>query len=430
MKILILGGGGREHALAWKIAQSPLCEKLFCAPGNPGIAASAECIELELKPPFAALVEWCRERSVDLVVVGPEDPLAAGVVDALADAGIKAFGPTAAGARIEASKTFAKEIMRAANIPTGEARSFTESASALEFLKSLRPPYVIKADGLAAGKGVTVATDLGEAEAAVREALDERRFGAAGSEILIEEFLEGVEASLLAFTDGQTVLPMESAQDHKAVYDGDRGPNTGGMGALSPAPVLTPAFRKQAVEQILKPAVEELARRGIAYRGVLYAGLMVTASGPKVIEFNCRFGDPEVQALVPRMADDLVPVLLACAEGRLAEVTLAWKSEACVCIVAASGGYPGDYAKGIPIEGLPGDRVSAADGSVVFHAGTKLDAQGRVVTAGGRVLGVTALGGDLNAARERAYATLRGIRFEGMHYRTDIGFRAAGRPKL
>jgi phosphoribosylamine--glycine ligase len=319
--------------------------------------------------------------------------------------------------------------MTAAGIPTGASRTFTESAGAIAYLKSLDPPYVIKADGLAAGKGVTVAADLAEAERAVREALDEKRFGSAGAEILIEEYLDGVEASLLAFTDGKTVLPMDSAQDHKPVFDGDTGPNTGGMGALSPAPVLTPEFREQAVKTILEPAVAELARRGIDYRGVLYAGLMVTNTGPQVIEFNCRFGDPEIQALVPRIDGDLVPVLLACAEGTLNQVALKWKPEACVCLVAASGGYPGDYSKGLPIHGLPKDRVTISPECVVFHAGTRLDDRGRVVTAGGRVLGVTALGNTLEDARARAYDAIRTVTFEGMHYRTDIGFRAAGRPQ-
>lgn len=427
MKILIIGGGGREHALAWKIAQSPLCDALYCAPGNAGIAASATCVDLDIKPPFRELVAWCGDNAINLVVVGPEDPLSLGMVDALEDAGIKAFGPRAEGARIEASKTFAKEIMTAARIPTGEARTFTRSGEAIGYLESLKPPYVIKADGLAAGKGVTVAPDIADASRAIREALDERRFGAAGAEILIEEYLDGVEASLLAFTDGETVLPMDSAQDHKAVFDGDKGPNTGGMGALSPAPVLTPEFRRQAIERILEPAIAELRKRGIRYRGVLYAGLMVTAEGPKVIEFNCRFGDPEVQALVPRIDGDLVPVLLACAEGRLKEIDLKWKPETCVCIVAASGGYPGNYEKGIPIEELPEDRVTISPDTIVFHAGTKLD-DGKVVTSGGRVLGVTARGADLQAARSKAYAALKSISFEGMHFRSDIGFRAAGRP--
>ena len=422
MRILVLGGGGREHALAWKIAQSPHCGTLYCSPGNAGIADLAECLAIRLEPPYPELVDWCREHEIDLVVVGPEDPLANGVVDALAEAGIKAFGPRAEGARLEASKKFAKEIMIAAGIPTGSAEFFTESSEAIDCLEGLSPPYVIKADGLAAGKGVTVAGTKQQATEAIRAALDEQRFGGAGCEILIEEHLSGVEASLLAFTDGRTVLAMDSAQDHKPVFDGDRGPNTGGMGALSPAPVLTAALREQAIEDILKPVLAELSARGIDYRGVLYAGLMITESGLKVIEFNCRFGDPEIQALLPRLKNDLVEVMLASVDGTLDEVELRWTSDACVCVVAASGGYPGPYEKGKTITGLKeageGERV------VVFHAGTARDGEGRVATSGGRVLGVTALGPDLEAAQALAYKRMDAIRFDGIHYRKDIGFRA------
>lgn len=428
MNILIVGGGGREHALAWKIAKSPLCDQLYCAPGNAGIASVARCVTIEAGAPFGGLIDWCGANKIDLVVVGPEDPLAAGMVDALLAAGIKAFGPKAAGAKLEASKQFAKEIMQAAGVPTGSSESFTDSASALKHLETLTAPYVIKADGLAAGKGVTVAATLKEAQAAISEALDKRAFGDSGASILIEEFLDGTEASLLAFTDGTTVLPMDSAQDHKAVFDGDEGPNTGGMGALSPAPVLTPELRERAIREILEPTVAELARRGIDYRGVLYAGLMITAKGPEVIEFNCRFGDPEIQALVPRMEQDIVPIMLACADGTLADCTLDWKPDSCVCLVAASGGYPGSYEKGKPIRGLADAVADEGDRVVVFHAGTKLDDAGNVVTAGGRVLGATALGADLDSARAKAYEAMKKIQFEGMHYRTDIGFRAAGKP--
>lgn len=428
MNILIVGGGGREHALAWKIAQSPLCDQLFCAPGNAGITSVASCVTIDTAAPFGALIDWCEQNKIDLVVVGPEDPLAAGMVDALLAAGIKAFGPKAAGAKLEASKQFAKEIMQAAGVPTGSSESFTDSSSALKHLETLSAPYVIKADGLAAGKGVTVAETLEEAQAAVSEALDKRAFGDSGASILIEEFLDGTEASLLAFTDGTTVLPMDSAQDHKAVFDGDKGPNTGGMGALSPAPVLTAELRERAIREILEPTVAELARRGIDYRGVLYAGLMITAKGPEVIEFNCRFGDPEIQALVPRMEQDIVPIMLACVEGTLADRALDWKPDSCVCLVAASGGYPGSYEKGKPIRGLEDATAGEGDSVVVFHAGTKLDDAGNVVTAGGRVLGVTAFGANLDAARAKAYEAMKKIHFEGIHYRTDIGFRAAGKP--
>ncbi|MBI3735839.1 phosphoribosylamine--glycine ligase, partial [Candidatus Sumerlaeota bacterium] len=308
MEILIIGSGGREHTLAWKIRQSPRCGKLYCAPGNAGIAALAECVTIPIKPPFRELIAWCGEHKIGLAAVGPEDPLAAGVVDALADAGIEAFGPKAAGAHIEASKKFAKELMVAARIPTASATTFTDSAAAIAHLTTLTPPYVIKADGLAAGKGVTVAATEDEAIAAIRAALDEGAFGAAGREVLIEEYLDGVEASLLAFTDGKTILAMDSAQDHKAVFDGDKGPNTGGMGALSPAPVLTPEYKRQAQREILEPLVAEFQRRGIDYRGVVYAGLMITKRGPMVIEFNCRFVDPETQALLHRLENDMVEV--------------------------------------------------------------------------------------------------------------------------
>ncbi len=424
MKVLILGGGGREHALAWKIAQSPLCEGLFCAPGNPGISQVADCVTLNLRPPFERLIGFCRQAQIDLVVVGPEDPLAAGVVDALEAAGVPAFGPGAAAARLEASKSFAKEIMTAAGIPTGAACPFTEASAAREHLNRLSPPYVIKADGLAAGKGVVVANDRAQAEDWIDALLEGRRLGEAGARILIEEYLTGIEASLLAFTDGRTVLAMEPAHDHKPVFDGDRGPNTGGMGAVSPAAAMTPGLRRRAVEEILKPAVAELARRGLIYRGVLYAGLMLTAEGPKVVEFNCRFGDPETQALLPRLTTDLVPLLLACREGTLAGLELAWRPEACVCVVAAAAGYPGPSRRGDVIGGLEGD----GEDVMIFHAGTAFDADGRIVTAGGRVLGVTALGSDAAHARDRAYARLERIRFSGMHFRRDIGLRRAGVP--
>ena len=423
MRILILGSGGREHALAWKIAQSPNCDKLFCSPGNAGIATVAECRSIESKPPYGALIDWCARNRIDLVVVGPEDPLAGGVVDALAASGIDAFGPTAGGARIEASKTFAKEIMRAAGIPTGASETFTNAEAAVRYLEAVQPPYVIKADGLAAGKGVTVAATIEEATRAVREALDENRFGEAGSSILIEEYLDGVEASLLAFVDGETILPMDTAQDHKPVFDGDRGPNTGGMGALSPAPVFTPEIKERAIKEILEPAVAELRRRGIVYRGVLYCGLMITGRGPQVIEFNCRFGDPEIQALLPRLDSDLVEIMQACIGGTLGKIELRWRPGACMCVVAASGGYPGPYEKGKVITGLE----SEGGDVIVFHAGTASDGQGRIVTAGGRVLGVTALAADLASARTLAYERLERIDFEGIHYRSDIGFRAQGR---
>ncbi|HOR28700.1 MAG TPA: phosphoribosylamine--glycine ligase, partial [Candidatus Sumerlaeota bacterium] len=327
MRILIVGGGGREHALAWKIARSPLCDKLFCAPGNPGIGRVAQCVPIPLGPPFHELTAWCREQAIDLVVIGPERPLADGIVDALAGAGIKAFGPTRDGAQLEASKTFAKDLMREAGIPTAQARTFSNLDAALAALDDGPPPYVIKAVGLAEGKGVTVARTRAEAEDALRRCLCDRVFGQAGAEVLIEEFLAGEEASLLAFTDGRVIQAMDSAQDHKPLLDGDQGPNTGGMGAYSPAPVVTPAIFRQCVAQVLEPCLAALRRRGIDYRGVIYAGLMITADGPRVVEFNCRFGDPETQALLPRLQNDLVEVLLACVEGRLADIQLRWRDD-------------------------------------------------------------------------------------------------------
>ena len=425
MNILIIGGGGREHALAWKIAQSPLCDKLYCAPGNPGIAQVAECLALPVHGDFAALVDWCRGQAIGLVVVGPERPLAEGIVDALAAAGIQAFGPDRQGAQLEASKRFAKELMLEAGIPTGAARTFTELAPALAYLETLPAPVVIKAVGLAEGKGVTVARTRAEAAAAVRQCLEGRIFGEAGSEVLIEEYLAGEEASLLAFTDGRVIKAMDSAQDHKPVFDGDEGPNTGGMGSYSPAPVVTPEIYRECEERVLQPILAALQQRGIDYRGVVYAGLMITAQGPKVIEFNCRFGDPETQALLPRLKTDLVEVMLACVEGRLADLKLEWTPEAAVCVTAASGGYPGPYAKGKVIKGL--EKAPVNGDVMVFQAGTALNERGELATAGGRVLGVTVKDTSLRVAIERAYEVIGAIRFEGMHYRRDIGLKALER---
>ena len=377
MRILIVGGGGREHALAWKIAQSPRCTQLYCTPGNPGIARVAQCLAIPaLAPDFAELSQWCRDKSIDLAVIGPERPLAEGIVDALSAAGIRCFGPTRSGARLESSKRFAKELMAAARIPTGAARFFTELDPALQFLDTLKPPYVVKASGLAEGKGVTVAQTREEAERALRSCLEDRVFGDSGAEVLIEEFLVGEEASLLAFTDGKTIRPMASAQDHKPVGEGDTGPNTGGMGAYSPAPVLTPEMYDRAVREVLEPCLAQLRAQGIDYRGIIYAGLMITERGPSVVEFNCRFGDPEVQALVPRLDSDIVDLMMACVEGRLDQCEMSWSDDSAICVVAASGGYPGPYEKGIPIEGLDD---AEAKGAVVFHAGTARDDQSRIV---------------------------------------------------
>ena len=427
MNILIVGGGGREHALAWKIAQSPLVERLYCAPGNPGIARHARCVELSPAPPFEPLVQWCRDHEISLVVVGPERPLAEGIVDALAEAGVSAFGPTRQAAQLEASKKFAKELMAEAGIPTAAARAFDDPDRALAHLDEIGTPCVIKAVGLAEGKGVTVARTARDAREAIHRAMRDRTFGEAGSEILIEQCLAGEEASLLAFADGRRVLPMASAQDHKPAFDGDEGPNTGGMGAYSPAPVLTGELYDQCVGQILEPCLEALRRRGIDYRGVIYAGLMITPDGPRVIEFNCRFGDPEIQALLPRLESDLVPVMVACAEGRLEGIELKWRDASAVCIVAASPGYPGPYKKGKPISGI--ERLPENGEVFLFHAGTALDGQGRLVTAGGRVLGLTVMDRYLSVAVERGYELLRHVRFDGIHYRSDIGRKALDRLK-
>lgn len=421
MKVLIVGGGGREHALAWKAIQSHEIEELHVAPGNPGIGRFAWCHPQVKATDVSGQVELARKLGVDLVIVGPEDPLAGGLVDALQAAGIKAFGPAAAAAQIEASKAFAKEVMAAAGVPTAAYADFTEYEPALAYLEAHPGPIVIKADGLAAGKGVSVCRDTAEAREALREMMLEGAFAEAGSRVLIEEYLEGQEVSVLAFSDGQTIKQMAAAQDHKRLGDGDTGPNTGGMGTYAPVPAYTPAIAEQVQHQILKPVIAEMARRGTPFTGCLFAGLMLTAAGPKVIEFNCRFGDPETQVVVPLLANDLLDVMTACVEGRLADVELRFRPGAAVNIVLASGGYPGKYAKGLPIEGL---EEADGVGVTVFHAGTAFSEDGELVTAGGRVLGVMAAGDDLPSALAQAYAGVEVIRFEGKTYRRDIGWRA------
>lgn len=426
MNILVIGSGAREHALCWKLQQSPRCSSLYCAPGNAGILQIAQSVEAQVAGDFSAIIDWAKSNAIDLVVVGPEDPLAAGIVDRFAAAGIRAFGPSAQAARLESSKAFAKEIMTAANVPTGRYRSFAtdQKENALDYLSQIGAPVVIKADGLAAGKGVTVARTIEEAREAILENLAGRRFGEASGSILIEEFLEGEEASVFAFSDGSTVLVTESAQDHKAVFDNDTGPNTGGMGAYSPAPVVTPELAAEIEECVIKPVIAEMARRGIPYVGVLYAGLIITADGPKVIEFNCRLGDPETQVILPRMKNDLVDVIEACLDKRLEGVQLEWTPEPAVCVVLASGGYPGDYEKGVTIHGL--DSLPSDERTMLFHAGTKF-CEDSIVTNGGRVLGLTTLDETLSGAIGRNYGLLPRIRFEGMHYRSDIGQKALRR---
>lgn len=420
MRVLLVGGGGREHALAWKLAQSPSVDVLLAAPGNAGIEEVADCRPVGAED-VEGLAGLAAAENVDLVVVGPEAPLVAGLVDRLGARGILAFGPTADGARIEGSKVWAKELCLSLGIPTARSETFADAREAERYLDGLTPPYVVKAEGLAAGKGVTVARTREEAVAALRAALVDRAFGDAGDRVLVEEFLDGREVSALALTDGDVVLPLAPAQDFKRVGDGDSGPNTGGMGAYSPVPFLDETAWRRISDEVLEPAVRGLLDRGIRYRGVLYAGLMLTADGPKVLEFNCRFGDPETQAILPRLDTDLAELLVAAAGGTLRDQKVAWRPEACVTVVLASGGYPAGYETGAPIDGID---AALMEGVTVFHAGTARR-DGRVVTAGGRVLAVSALGKGLAEARDRAYAAASRISFEGMHHRTDIAKEAA-----
>ncbi len=421
MKILVVGGGGREHALVWKLAQSPLAEEIYCAPGNAGIADLAECVNIAAED-VDTLLDFALAEGIGLTVVGPEAPLAAGIVDKFTAAGLKIFGPSQRAALIEGSKALAKEIMEKYNIPTAAYASFTDRAAAEEYIRKQGAPIVVKADGLAAGKGVVVAMTEEEALDAVADMLSGNAFGAAGAKVVIEEYLEGEEVSVLAFSDGKTVLPMVSAQDHKRVFDGDQGPNTGGMGAYSPAPVYTEELAEQTLRLVLQPAVDGMRAEGREYKGVLYAGLMVTDKGLKVLEFNARFGDPETQAVLMRLESDLVEIMLAIVDGHLADCTLQWSDDAAVCVVVASGGYPGKYEKGQPISGLD---VEYPD-TVVFHAGTAFADQ-QVVANGGRVLGVTAHGATIGQAIEKAYAAVDSIHYDGCFSRRDIGYRALQR---
>jgi len=416
----VVGSGGREHALAWKLAHDSSRPEIFCAPGNAGTALVGTNVNISATD-IAGLLAWANEHRPALTVVGPEAPLCEGIADRFAEAGFKVFGPCRAAAQLEGSKAFAKDVMQAAGVPTAAFARFEDAAAAKAYLRRQGAPIVVKADGLAAGKGVTVATTVEQAEAAVDEALVQKAFGDAGRSVVIEECLVGEEASILALVDGERIVMLASSQDHKRVFDRDEGPNTGGMGAYSPAPVVTDDLWPMIREQVFARTLAELKRRGITFRGVLYAGLMMTAAGPKVLEFNCRFGDPETQAILPRWDGDLLPALEACAEGRLEERLVRWKREACVCVVMAAGGYPGSYAKGDEISGL--DAAGRLQDVVVFHAGTKLDG-GRVVTTGGRVLGVTALGADLRSAVRRAYEACGVIRFDRAHFRKDIAARA------
>lgn len=419
MNILIIGSGGREHALCWKLADSIDDGYIYAIPGNPGMAESPD-ISIEDN---AAIVDFAKGAKIDLVVVGPEVPLMNGLVDDLTAAGIRAFGPTAAAAQIEGSKSFAKNLMKKYGIPTARYEVFTAAEPARAYIRETGAPIVIKADGLAAGKGVVVAITEREALDAIDRIMEDGSFGTAGNSVVIEEFMEGEEASLLAFTDGKVIRPMISAQDHKRAFDGDKGPNTGGMGTYAPAPVMTPEMTARAVEEILKPTIEAMAKEGRPYHGCLYAGLMITSEGPKVVEFNARFGDPETQVVLPLLDGNLAEIMCACCEGRLADVPIAWKDGAAVCVVLAAGGYPGQYEKGHEIHGI----ADAEDmGALVFHAGTA-ERKGKIVTNGGRVLGVVGRGADISSAVRTAYAAAEKISFEGMYYRKDIAHRALHR---
>ena len=419
MNILVIGSGGREHALYWKLSESPQTEQIYAIPGNPGMGASA-AIALD---DHAAILRFAKEHEIGLVVVGPEVPLMNGLVDELEAAGIRAFGPRANAAEIEGSKSFAKDLMKKYGIPTARYEVFTAAEPARAYIRQEGAPIVVKADGLAAGKGVIVAMTEQEALDAVDAIMEDHSFGDAGARVVIEEFMEGEEASLLAFTDGTMIRPMISAQDHKRAYDGDRGPNTGGMGTYAPAPVMTPEMTERAVEEILKPTIAAMAKEGRVYRGCLYLGLMVTADGPKVVEFNARFGDPETQVVLPLLDSDLVAIMCACADGTLADVPIRWKDGAAVCVVLASGGYPGHYEKGQEIHGLAD---AEAMGALVFHAGTAMK-DGKLVTNGGRVLGVVGRGTDISSAVDSAYAAATKISFKDAYYRKDIAHRALER---
>ncbi|MDD4870730.1 MAG: phosphoribosylamine--glycine ligase [Kiritimatiellae bacterium] len=420
MKILVIGEGGREHALAWKLSKDSCRPQVFCAPGNAGTAQVATNLAIK-SDDIPNLLTWAKTNRPDLTVVGPEAPLCAGISDIFSSEGFRVFGPSKAAAQMEGSKVFSKDVMTVGGIPTATSRSFTLVEEALKYVRQQEFPLVIKAEGLAAGKGVVICTTVAEAEAAVRDMMVKKIFGWAGERILVEEFLEGEEASILALIDGKTVVMLASSQDHKRIFDDDKGPNTGGMGAYSPAPVVTddlwPVIRKEVFERTLI----ELGKRGITYKGVLYAGLMIGKKGIKVLEFNCRFGDPETQAILPRIDGDLVPAFQACVDGTLSEKLIKWRHEACVCVVMASGGYPGSYNKGKAIDGV--SDAEALGNVTVFHAGTKLD-NGKVVTSGGRVLGVTALGSGLQAAVSNVYKAIEKIKFDKAHYRKDIAARA------
>jgi phosphoribosylamine--glycine ligase len=416
MNVLLIGSGGREHALSWRLSQSPLLTKLYAAPGNPGVAAHAECAALDIAD-HATVIRFCRERAIEFAVIGPEAPLVAGLADDLEAAGVRAFGPSKAAARLEGSKGFTKDLCAQAGIPTAAYLRFAESDAAKAYIAERGAPIVVKADGLAAGKGVTVAATVAEAHAAVGACFS-GAFGAAGAEVIVEEFLIGEEVSFFALCDGETAIPFGAAQDHKRAFDGDLGPNTGGMGAFSPAPAMTPAMTERVMAEIMRPTMAAMRERGAPFTGVLFAGLMLTADGPKLIEYNVRFGDPECQALMLRLDSDLLTALVTARDGNLAHYTPRWRDEAAIVVVMAAKGYPGAYERGEAIQGL-----EAISGARVFHAGTVAE-DGRILSNGGRVLNIAATGPTLADARERAYAAAACIEWPGGFYRTDIGSRA------
>ncbi len=423
MKVLVIGSGGREHALVWKIAQSPKVDKIYCAPGNAGISRQAILVPIKAND-LDRLLEFALKEKVDLTVVGPEDPLTRGIVDLFESKGLSIFGPSRRAAEIEGSKAFAKEMMRKYGIPTASYGVFEDGNEAVDYIRTQTGPLVVKADGLAAGKGVILCKTAGEAIGSVRRIMVEKAFGEAGNRVVIEEYLSGEEASFIAFTDGKTILPMASSQDHKAIFNGDQGPNTGGMGAYSPAPVVTDQMHEMIVKKILEPMIDGLAREGRPYKGALYAGVMICDGQPKVLEFNARLGDPETQPIMMRMKGDIIPVLDACIKGDLSQSEIEWDRRASVCVVMASGGYPGEFERGKVIKGL--EEISRMEDVFVFHAGTAYEG-GRIVTQGGRVLGVTGLGEDIPKAIERTYEAVKKISWEGVHYRTDIGRKALHR---
>lgn len=420
MKVLVIGSGGREHALVWKLSKSPRVKKIYAAPGNAGIRELADCIEIKADD-IKSLAEFAEDKNIDLTVVGPEVPLVVGITGEFQRRGLNIFGPSLAASMLEGSKSFAKDFMKKFNIPTAEYEVFEESNKAIDYIKSKKPPYVIKADGLAAGKGVIIAKNFEEATEAIRSIMLDKVFKDAGKKIVIEEYLEGEEATILAFSDGKSIMPMPGSKDHKRIFDNDKGGNTGGMGAYSPAPVITEELNKRILSEILIPTIKGLNSIGRNYKGVLYAGLMITKSVPKVVEFNVRFGDPEAQVVIPKLETDLIDIIEAVILENLDKLQIKWFDTKAVCVVVSSGGYPDKYETGFEIKGLT--EINKIDNILVFHAGTTMDINGKIVTSGGRVLGVTGLGSTIKEAITRAYLGVNKIKFEGMHYRKDIGHK-------